>query len=245
MIDPITLSLVASAVPAAVQGITGLIQNRKANRLASGLQDPVYDIPQSAVRALANAQNQSYSRQMSGQANLQNDLEQRQAASTSDVLRTATSGAEALAALTSLNQNGLMAQNQIGFRAAQDYEARQNALRNQLGVMAGYEDKAFEINEMQPFLRDAAAASALKNAGINNMYQGIKGLAGAAATGLGNMQGGDVKSMDAGVAAPIDHTGYTMSESLVPKMGGMSDWAKALQAMQFNKWNGGLNTLNK
>ena len=177
--DPMTLASLIQAVPAVAQGIVGVVQGIKGNKMGRDLKDPFYEPPQAATQALGNARNASYSRNMAGQGNLQNEIEQRNASSVSDVLAGATSGVDALAALTAINKNTLNSQNQLGFQSARDYEGRQRELRGQLNNYAGYQDKQFEINTMQPFLRDAAAASALKNAGLTNAYQGLKGAANA------------------------------------------------------------------
>jgi len=186
--DPLTIAALIQGIPALAQGVTGVVQGIQGRNAKDNLVNPTYAPPQSAVDALGNARNQSYSMSMAGQGNMQNELEQRNASSVSDVLAGASSGVDALAALTAINRNTLGAQNQIGFQAANDYQRRQAELRQQLNNMAGYEDKAFEINTMQPFLRDSAAASALTNAGMVNTYQGIKGLSNVGSTITANME---------------------------------------------------------
>jgi len=181
---PIPAALVPaliSAAPAVSQFVTGLFQGNKSKKLLEGLERPQYEIPEAATQALQNAQVNAGSFQMAGQSNLEAAQDQIFTNTVEDVGSYATSGPEALAALISAGASRQGAQNQIGFQAAGDYNDRQGVLRNQLGTYAGYQDKAFDINQMQPYEDKAATASALGNAGMNNRYGAFNTLAGVAA----------------------------------------------------------------
>lgn len=178
--DPISMMLLSQLIPAGYQTISGLIQNRKANKLAENLQNPVYNIPAEATQALGSARTLASSQMMPGQVNLENQLAENAAGATSNVLGAATSAQDAIGGLTDINANLSRAENQIGFNAANSYQDRQRSLQGALWNYAGFRDKAFDLNQMQPFLRDAATISALKNASMHNTYQGIKGAGNAA-----------------------------------------------------------------
>lgn len=171
--------MAAQAIPSVIQGVTGVVQTIKGNKLAKGIKDPEYVIPTEATQALQLAKTNAASRKMAGQQFAQEAIDQNYAGGASDVVSAAGSSSQALSGLLSLDRTRSNAQNELGFNAARDFEQRQNVLRNELGTYAGYRDKAFDINVMQKFLRDSATASAMKNAGMRNTYEGIKGLAGA------------------------------------------------------------------
>jgi len=174
-LDPATIALlVAQLGPAAIQFFQGVKQKKAGDALAKGIKDPIMPIPASAQEALANAERNASSRYMPGQTNLQTQLNQGTANTTSDVLRTARSPQDALAALTSIHATNQKGQNEIGFQAAQNFNARQADLRGQQGIMSGWESKKWENDVLNRFNRDSAAASALRNAGIRNKYEGAK-----------------------------------------------------------------------
>lgn len=186
MVDPFTIMALAQAVPAVAQGVQGMVQNRKSNKLSEGLEDPNMPIPPAAKEALDIARANASSRYMSGQLANQAKLDSQLANIMGSITQNSRSPQDAIAALTMLGAQGQQQQLGLGADAARDYERRQADLRGELHNMQGWENKQWETNVMEPFLRDAAAASAMKNAGINNMYQGLKGAAGAAGTyGMG------------------------------------------------------------
>lgn len=184
--DPFTIMALSQAVPAVAQGIQGMVQNRKSNKLSEGLEDPNMPIPPAAKEALDIARANASSRYMSGQLANQAKLDTQLANIMGSITQNSRSPQDAIAALTMLGAQSQQQQLGLGADAARDYERRQADLRGELHNMQGWENKQWETNVMEPFLRDAAAASAMKNAGINNMYQGLKGAAGAVGTyGMG------------------------------------------------------------
>ena len=93
--------------------------------------------------------------------------------------QTAGSSSEALGAVTNMFANRMRQQNSLAGQAAQDYMRRQADVTQQLGNMATYQDKEWQLNEMQPFLDAAATASAMGGAGMQNMMGGLQGMGGA------------------------------------------------------------------
>jgi hypothetical protein len=95
MSPEIIAQLVAQLGPAAMQFFQGRKQKREGDAMAKNIVDPKFDIPDSAEAALANAERNASSRYMPGQTNLQTQLNQGTANTTSDVLRTARSPQDA------------------------------------------------------------------------------------------------------------------------------------------------------
>lgn len=214
---PLAAMALIQSVPAAAQGITALLQNRKANQLGKNLKDPNYEVPEEYQQLLGSARTDASMKHMAGYDSLQENLNQQTANTTSDVLQSASSSTDALAGLTAMDRNNRSQQTQIGVADAQDKMRRQQELRSALQLMGGQREKQFDINTMQRFLRDSAAASALKNAAINNGFQAVKGASNTWAQYVGNKNGiGGGDGMSGGQLTPeqlqmIQMMGYGQS----------------------------------
>jgi hypothetical protein len=159
---------------------TGVYQMIKAHKMQEGLVDPTYQIPQSQIDALNLAKQQTQSRSFVGQNELENKQYANTASSTSNILKASTSGQDALAALTGINANNSAANNDMAYFAAQDYQNRLGSLKEQQGIMAGYEDKKQERDVYDRFYRTSAAISALKEGGMRNIKNTLNATEGAA-----------------------------------------------------------------
>lgn len=202
---PLAAMSLISAVPSAAQGITALLQGRKANQLSEGLVDPNYQIPGEYGQVLGNARSLASQKYMSGYGDLQEQVAQNTAGATSDILNAATSSSDALGAITQLQRNNNNTQSQIGFQNSQSLEGRQGDLRQALAMMGGQREKQFQLNVQDRFNRDAAAASALKFGALNNGYNAVKGLSNAGAMYFGNKMlglGGQAQSPAPTAAVP-------------------------------------------
>lgn len=216
------IMLAAQLGPAAMQFFQGVKQKKEGEALAKTVKDPVFDIPDSAEAALANAERNASSRYMPGQTNLQTSLNQNTANVTSDILRTARSPQDALAALTAVNATNQKGQNEIGFQAAQNFNQRQADLRGQQGIMSQWENKKWENDVLNRFLRDSAAASALKNAGIQNKYQGAKAAFGAVGSAAGPGGGMDLSRLFGGGAPEAMGSNPSGAALSIPQQGGLA-----------------------
>jgi hypothetical protein len=234
-IPPALIPALISAIPGVAQTLTGLAQKNKSKDILSGLEQPEYVIPSAAEQALQTARVGASSFNMAGQTNLEQAQDQVYADTTSDIGAMASSGPEALAALVNAGKNRASAQNEIGFQAAQDYAARQRALQSALGTYAGYQDKAFDINVMQPFEQKAATASALGNAGINNTYSGVNSLAGVAANYFKSLNtdssGGDMFGAAKGIGKSATTAAASASNNYNEQYDLQSDSQKFLEGI--------------
>jgi len=173
-----------SAVPAVVQGVQGFIQSGKARKMLDNLERPQYEIPQSVMQGTQRAINAASSFQMPGQDAYQQSIDQASSGALYNITQNATSGPEALAAMTGVYGAQMGAQNQMALAAAQDYQRRDQLAQQALMTRGEYEDKAWMTNVYQPYAEEAQAASALAEAGKINAYQAVKGLAGVGANAL-------------------------------------------------------------
>lgn len=181
------IGTILSAIPALYQTGVGIAQSIKGNRMAKDLVDPNYQIPQEYQDVLGLAKStEPQSRQMSDQANLESQLTEQMAATGGNIQQNATSSTDALAAYVGMNKNYSQNLNQIGAMAARDYEEKMNRYNSNytsaLGMMGQQREKQFQVNTLDKFGRDAAAASAMRFGGLQNTMGGINGLSSIASS---------------------------------------------------------------
>lgn len=165
----------------AIQGIAGLIQNKRATKQLEGMQSPTYNQNKSILdyynKSLAkynvNPYNTDLYRMQEQQAN-----------------RGMASGLGALQgrgqALAGVNQL-VQGRNDALLRAGVEAEQQQGQNLNRLGQAAGMktaeDQRAFEINQQQPFDRKynllamkAGGGADIMNSGISNVFGGASSL---------------------------------------------------------------------
>lgn len=162
------LPLIASLIPAAYQLGSGIYQGIKAANMNP--VRPTYDIPQSEKDALLNAKVMGSLTRLPGQTT----MEQNQAAAAGTAYSQAREAAQdpnsLLSSISKIGANEMAGQRQIGTQAAQQYNTNQAMLRGALGRYGQFEDKQWQLNEMQPFMDEAKAQAALIQAQNQNIY---------------------------------------------------------------------------
>ena len=194
---------VLAAAPALAQLGTGLVQSNRAKKILNGLNRPTYDIPEAATEALGTARTMASTNQLPNQVQAQQGLDQASANALYGINQNAQSGTEALAALSGVYSNQMAGQNQLAGQAA-NFTAQQNQnLIGELGRYAAYQEKQFDINQMQPYMMKVAEAQGLGGAGMQNKYNAFKDITGigvnalAGMVGMGNNQGSPNPTVDA------------------------------------------------
>jgi hypothetical protein len=189
------LPLIAAGLPIAYQFGMGLLQNSKANGMHP--VRPEYQIPTAVTENVAMARMNANSQRMPGQALAEENLRAQQAAG----MRSAgmMGGPNALAAMTAMTRNTQNQQNQLSAQAQAWQDKNRGVLMQQLNTLAGYQDKKWDWNQRQKFMEDAAAKAALKQAGLNNIYQGVAGIGQMGVMGMMGM----FKPTGAGAVDPM------------------------------------------
>lgn len=243
--DPVTLSLLLSAGTAAVKGGIGAAQYAKGKKLAKGAQRPTYEIPQATEDYLKNAQAMALSSQLPGQK----AIEEKIGASTASGIRAAREGASSsaglMAAIGGLKGTEQSQMADVGIAGAQYQDANKQRLQQALLQYGTAQDKAFDINQMDPYYDKAKAAESLTGAGIQNIMTGIEGLGGAAALGAGSK--GQAPSSSTGAPSPSTLGGARSTSLLggsnrVNTLGSQSNVQKYLNARSkgfqgdYNTW---------
>jgi len=174
-----------SAIPATLEAGIGAAQYFAGRNQAKRNDRPEMPIPEYATDALGNAVNLGSSFNFAGQQEQEQLLDQTLANTTSNITEYADNPASALAAAVQAGATRQQSQVGIAGTAAQDYFRRQEAVRGELNNMANWEQKTWEWNEQQKFQENAAAASALQEAGISNFFDAVNTGAGIGANALG------------------------------------------------------------
>ena len=190
-----------------VSGVTGFFQRRKAKRELGKLQRPEYVIPNEIMQNQKMAQLAASEGLPSQQYNnAMKNIQRSQA----NALSGAIDRRSALMALPKLQQQ---ANDAYGRLDAADANARMGNQRQLYGInsqVAGYRDKAFDINQMQPYQEKKNYYNSLLGAGNQNLMSGIDKAASGVGllVGGGGFGGGKKKSANAG-GTPTYYNGYS------------------------------------
>jgi hypothetical protein len=194
VVMPLPLApILISAIPSLVQAGVGLSQQRQSKKILDNLVRPTYNIPTAATEALGTARTLASSNQLPNQVQAEQAINQGTANALYNINQNATSGTEALAALTGVTANEMGAMNNLSGQAANFANSQNANLIAALGNYAQFQDRAFEYNQNQPFLFKANQAAALGGAGMQNMFNGFNNLAGVGANAM--MLGGAKSTM--------------------------------------------------
>jgi|SRR6478735_263848 len=190
-----------------VSGVTGFFQRRKAKRELSKLQRPEYAIPNEIMQNQKMAQLAASEGLPSQQYNnAMKNIQRSQA----NALSGAIDRRSALMALPKLQQQ---ANDAYGKLDVADANARMNNQRQLYGInsqVAGYRDKAFDINQMQPYQEKKNYYNSLLGAGNQNLMSGIdKAASGVGLLVGGGFGGGKKKSASSTGSAPAYYNGYS------------------------------------
>ncbi len=224
-----------------IKGAVGAGQVAKGAKLAKSAIRPKYNIPSAANEYLANAR----ARSVQGLPG-QDLIEQKLGASTSSGIRQAEQGASSsaglmatIAGLKGSEQAGLT---DIGIKSAEYRDVNQERLQNALLRYGDYQDKEFDMNQQKPFEDKAAAAQALKGAGIQNIVTGLEGIGGAFATGA--KAGGGASGQKVGNNTPFGASTSTQQLGMsgaMDTLGAKSNPQKYLNDKRTGKFKGSFN----
>lgn len=187
------LPMILAGAQAAVglgQAISGWSQKKKLTR-------PEYQIPKEIEQNMSEAELMSYYGMPDAQKQeyMQNIQRSTQGALRGVASRKGGLGAVAVAQQT--QQDAYM--NLLSADVQQRMQNIQTA-QQMRQTMAGYRDKAFEINEMQPYEQKYAEAQSLIGSGMQNVMGGLSSMAQTQMMGdmMESMDGGDTSQGDKG-----------------------------------------------
>lgn len=163
----------ASNLPSMILGGSQLFKSHKMRP-----KRPQYEIPLAEQQALQLAKNMGAQTRLPGQEAIEGQLDETTANTLSSIERMGYGGASDINAASRAYGNQQDKETQLGVAAAGN---RQQNLRNLQGALshyATYEDKKWNLNELQPYEQDAKAKAALYEGGMTNLSGGLKDIAG-------------------------------------------------------------------
>ena len=179
--DPLLTPLLISAasnLPSMILGGSQLFKSGKMHPVR-----PEYEIPEAEKQALQLAKNMGAQTRLPGQEAIEGQLDETTANTLATIERMGYGGASDINAASRAYGNQQDKETQLGIAAAGN---RQQNLRNLQGALshyATYEDKKWNLNELQPYEQDSRAKAALYEGGMTNLTGGLKDIAG----GLSNV----------------------------------------------------------
>lgn len=177
----VAAAAVASGVIGAVKFGSGLAQTSKGNRLAKNNIFQNEQMP-GQVQEATNLAAQNYYGGMPGQSAAQQRIGQNAANSFYNGSQGASSGGDLLDLAGKLDQNTNVATNDLATQAAAYKSSALSGYTGALNNEAGWQDKLYKNNTLDPYLRTANTAAAMYGAGKINEFSGLDQVATAGIT---------------------------------------------------------------
>ena len=185
--DPVTIGLILSAATGVAKAGVGAWQFGKGRRMERETVRPEYEIPTEVFEALRSVQGQMGQYELPGQDLIEQNLGESTAGAIRSAREFSASPAAATQAAIQAYSSEMREKRNLGISAATRQDRLKDTYRQVLGLLSEYRDKAFDINEMQPYEASVAAASAMKGAGIQNLLSGFSDVVGV---GVNAIDGG-------------------------------------------------------
>lgn len=152
--------------------IQGANQKSQANQLAKNNPFIQEQIP-GQIKLATNLAAQNYYNGMPGQTQATNNIRQNGANAYYNGSQAASSGGDLLDLASKINQGQNLATNDLAVKAA-DYKASAlGSYEGALGNEGNWQDKLYQNNTLQPYLRTANTAASLYGAGSQNEFSGL------------------------------------------------------------------------
>ena len=176
-----TAALISAGISGA-KAIFGGIQGLSANKKIKDLRKnrPTYTRPKEVDEMLDVYRRSANRSQLPGQDLMENKLGQATARGVRQVGKYASSSAGALGAVTDIYGKEQDAIRDLGIQFAQYKDAAERQYAAGLGQSAQYSDREFELNKMRPWGTRMNELQSNKQAGADNFWGGVSGLASTA-----------------------------------------------------------------
>lgn len=179
-VDPFTAAAAGmSVLSSGVKMYQGIRQQSKGRKLEESLERPTYQIPGYIQQNLDEAEKMANVGIPEAQRNAYLDQLSRQGTSSLQNFRGRKAG---LMGAEIVGQQSLDAQRELRIADIQKRLENQRLAMAARSIMANYQDKAFQLNELNPYQNDMNYARSLQGAGMQNQMTALSDLTGAAST---------------------------------------------------------------
>ncbi len=174
-----------AAIPIALAGaqaIFGGVQAAKGKKLLDSADRPTYKIPDEVLKNLSVSERMALQGLPDAQKKAYVDSLQQNLATS---LRGLSSRKAGISGISRLNQTQNQAYQNL---LAMDAQARQENQRNAMNArseVAGYRDKSFQLNQLDPYNQQVAEGQALYEAGLQNIFGGLNTAGGVSQMAMG------------------------------------------------------------
>jgi len=162
-----------SLAGAAAQGALGLFQAFKGSMMKP--KRPTYDIPDEIGENVSMYKNFLNAR-MAGGGYAENNIMSNQGTMLDQIRKGSVNSSQLLSMIGGVQGNTNRSFERLNQIEAEDQQRRAAGVAQARNTMARFRDKAFEMNEMQPYMDQAATKSALIGGGLRNMYGGLNSI---------------------------------------------------------------------
>lgn len=183
------IPMIAALAPTIFKGLSGLNQIRKGK--AMNPVRPEYEIPDAITDNTAMFRARANTQRLPGQSMYENQIESGMAGNLNALQQSGVSGAALAASANAMNSSSAGSINQLANMGMQNQMQNQQLLANANQTQAGFEDKAWDYNEKQKFEEEAAARSALLEAGNKQIFGAMDDLGSAYIQSPSMQQAGD------------------------------------------------------
>lgn len=186
--------MLQAAIPIALAGaqaIFGGIQASKGKNILENTNRPTYKIPDEVLKNLSVSERMALQGLPDAQKKAYVDSLQQNLATS---LRGLSSRKSGISGISRLNQTQNQAYQNLLAMDAQARQENQGTAMDARNVMAGYKDKQFQFNQVDPYNAKIDEGQALYGAGLQNIFGGLNTAGGIGQMALGNM--GDTKSAE-------------------------------------------------
>ena len=174
------ISGLLNMIPSIFKGIVGIGDMRKANEIERQNPRPNAEVAPAIQKASNYAYGQTLNQDIPGGEMYRNEIK----GATSAGMNAASqlgSGAEAYCMLGKLIGQQNNAMGGLAQTTAQDVAGKQGAYENSLGQLGQEQNRVWDWNKAQPYLQAAQMAAQRRGSGMQNIFSGVSGAAGAGA----------------------------------------------------------------
>ena len=191
MVDPgkiagAGIGIVNSLVNAA-KGIKQVRDGKKIQERLDAQGRPIVETPEAFNEVEGLVRSNYLDPRLLGETRIKDEIKARESNQIQNIQDTASSGTDALMAYNMANLNTDKSLFNVDMKAYDQQRADYSALLSTLGQKAGYQEKQFDANVMQPFIQDTEQAKALIAAGEQNRNSGFADMAGYVGSGLSGL----------------------------------------------------------
>ena len=180
---------IANSLVNAIKGIKQVRDGKKIQERLDAQGRPILETPEAFNEVEGLVRSNYLDPRLLGETRIKDEIKARESNQIQNIQDTASSGADALMAYNMANANTNKSLFDVDMKAYDQQRADYSALLSTLGQKAGYQEKQFDANVMQPFIQDAEQAKALIAAGEQNRNSGFADIAGYAGSGFSSLNG--------------------------------------------------------